>query len=297
MSTWSQGRPAVVVTGGTSGLGLATVEELLAQGSDVFAIGRNPDRCRQIEAELQSRFTPQVIRFIMCDLSATAAVRAGAREIRAALVEAGHVSIDALINNAATVSSWRIATPEGYEQQFAVNHLAAFLLTHELLPLLELGYPARVVVVASGSHRHGRIHWSDPMLTRGYSLLRAYEQTKLANVMFCEEFNRRYAHHSRVEAFAYDPGLMRTDIGMKSTGGLESAVWRMRTISRRAIDPSVSARALAHLSLANREELESHYMVLDRPGVAGRNARDPRDARRLWELSERLCSGEPSVAR
>ncbi len=295
MSAWNEGRPAVVITGGTSGLGRAALLRLLRSGADVVAIGRSEDRCASLESELQAEFTTQLVRVVPCDLSTTHRTREGAEQIRAILRESGHLAVDVLINNAAVASSWRITTAEGYESQFAVNHLAPFLLTNELMPQLQLGYPGRVIVVTSGSHRNGRIHWGDPMLTRGYSMLRAYRQSKLANVLFCTELNQRYAPTGRLRAYAYDPGLMRTDIGSKSTAGIERMIWGLRVRSPGAIDPDVSARALVRLALNEVPKPDRFYRQLESPARPARRSTDLRDAARLWAVSAKLCASEKAV--
>ena len=227
----------VVLTGATSGIGKATAACLLANGADVIAIGRDAERCRAVEMELGLRYPDRTLDFVVADLATTGAVRRAAADVAGLMQEDWENRLNglsALINNAALVSTWRMLTDEGYEQQFAVNHLAGFLLTKELQPLLERGVPGRVVTVSSGSHRHTAINWRDPMLSRGYTSLRAYRQSKLANVLFTTEFNRRYAQTTGVRAYAFDPGLVRTDIGCKSSSGIEHLVWRLRSRSRGA---------------------------------------------------------------
>ena len=288
----------VVLTGGTSGLGRATVEHLLANGADVIAIGRDADLCRSVEIELSVRYPDRSLGFIVADLSTTGEVRRAAGKIAGLLRERWDQSLSGLsglVNNAAMVSTWRMVTDEGYEKQFAVNHLAGFLLTHELLPLLERGTPGRVVTVSSGSHRHTTINWRDPMFSRGYTALRAYKQSKLANVLFTAEFNRRYAQSTGVRAYAFDPGLVRTDIGCKSSSGIEHLVWRLRSRGRGASAPELPAQHLAALALEREmENPDAFYRVLGRAGMADRAGSDPVLGARLWALSEQLCQ-EPTL--
>ena len=295
-------RRIVALTGGTSGIGLATVRELLSRGAHVIAVGRDPARCEETERELTRSYPEARINFVVADLSTTDQARRAAHEIGRIVGDApaAHGNggcLDALVNNAAVVSTWRMVTEEGYERQFAVNHLAGFVLANELVSLLDREAPGRVITVSSGSHRHARIHWADPMLSRSYSTLRAYKQSKLANVLFTAEFNRRYAGH-RVRAFAFDPGLVRTDIGTKSSSGIEHLVWTLRSRSRGARPPEVPARSLA--ALAVDEEItapEAFYRQLDAPGTADPAGTDRLAGARLWALSEQLCRDTAQVVR
>jgi NAD(P)-dependent dehydrogenase (short-subunit alcohol dehydrogenase family) len=287
----------VVLTGGTSGIGKATVLRLLANGVDVIAIGRDADRCRSVEIELGLSHPERTLEFVVADLATTVEVRRAAAEVAHLLQQRWDHSLSGLsglVNNAAMVSTWRMVTDEGYEKQFAVNHLAGFLLAHELLPLLERGSPGRVVTVSSSSHRHTTINWRDPMFSRGYTALRAYKQSKLANVLFTAEFNRRYADASGVRAYAFDPGLVRTDIGCKSSSGIERLVWRLRSQGRRASPPELPAQHLAALAVEPEiTQPNAFYRVLGQAGVASRAGRDPVSGSRLWAMSEQLCS-EPA---
>jgi NAD(P)-dependent dehydrogenase (short-subunit alcohol dehydrogenase family) len=281
---------SVVLAGGTSGIGLATVKQLLADGADVIAVGRDADRCAAAVNELRRLHPDGTVDYITADLSTTGEVRRAAREIARLLEERGRGSLDALINNAAAVSTWRMVTPEGFEQQFALNHLAAFLLSRELLPLLEKGR-GRVITVGSASHRGARMNWGDPMFTHGYNTLRAYRQSKLANVLFSAEFNRRYPD-SPVRAYVFDPGLVRTDIGLKQSTGIARLVWKIRSRSRGAVPPEVPAAYLAALVFA--KQVSGHlYWHKGSPAAAHRRGLDPVAGARLWALSLQLCQEDP----
>ena len=120
------------------------------------------------------------ITYLAADLSVLSEVRRLAADIQEQLAIDGFSHLDVLINNAGTVSSWYISTVDGFELQFAVNHLAPFLLTHELLPLLEQSQAGTVICVSSGSHYRTRLRWDDIMLRKSYNTLLAYKQTKLA---------------------------------------------------------------------------------------------------------------------
>jgi len=209
-------------------------------------------------------------------------------QIKETLQKHGCRKIDVLINNAGMVTNWYTATEDGYETQFAVNHLAPFLLTHLLFPLLQAAPAARVLTTSSNSHRAARIRWNDVMLERRYSTLRAYQQSKLANVMFSYEFNRRFAGITPMRAYAIDPGLVNTSIGLKGTNGPVRWVWERRR--KRGVDPEDGALTLIHVAVDPALQGSAEVYWKDcRPITPSRRAQDEEEAARLWKLSERLC--------
>ncbi len=142
---------AIVVTGATSGLGLASVRALADRGALVIGVGRSPARCARVQSELRAEAESDRVHLLAADLSLQRQVRDLAEAIRSHPGVAASGRLDVLINNAATVSSWYAATENGYELQFAVNHLAPFLLTHLLLDILKASAPSRIINVCSES--------------------------------------------------------------------------------------------------------------------------------------------------
>jgi NAD(P)-dependent dehydrogenase (short-subunit alcohol dehydrogenase family) len=156
------------------------------------------------------------------------------------------------------------------------------------MPLLLAAPSARVVTVSSGSHRRTRMHWADVMYRKRYRCLRAYKQSKLANVLFTAELNRRLGDGSTVRAYAADPGLVNTTIGSKGTGGIERLVWE----KRRAGGASAEQGAETVVFLAADSAVEGAraiYWKHCRPVRPDRYALRTDEAARLWDLSERLC--------
>lgn len=286
-------RIVAVVTGMTAGIGLATARALLERGAAVIGIGRDPEKCRQVQELLLA--DPARLAVLCADMSTCAGVRQAAALIGIQLDSWGFSGLDALVNNAGTVSSWYVNTREGYELQFATNHLAPFLLSLLLKSKLKMTPAARIITVSSASHYRTRIHWKDVMFRRHYHCLRAYKQSKLANVMFTCEFNRRYGDANRLRAYAVDPGLVCTDIGLKGTHGLESLVWRWRQKS--GCDPAVPGQAIAALAVdPGYEGRQEIYWCQGRPKKPSRNSRDPAQGSRLWTLSENLCGWLEPIA-
>ena len=175
-----------------------------------------------------------------------------------------------------------MTTEDGYEQQFALNYLAGFLLTNTLLPaLLQAG--GRVIMTGSQSHKGARVHWDDVMLSRGYNPLTAYKQSKLCDILFAKGLNDRYASRG-IRAYTVDPGLVRTDIGDKA-GGVVNLVWQLR--KRQGVRPAVPAETFAYLC-AEPTHPEGLYYCR---GIEKAYSRQVTSeiAARLFELSERLC--------
>jgi len=281
-----------VVTGATSGIGYAIAEGLLAKGMSVIGIGRSPERCKAAQDTLASRHPQGRAAYLLADLSLQTEVRGLRSAIDHQLVAWKHTTLDGLVNNAGTFTFHRTITGEGFENQWAVNHLAPFLLTHELLPLLQSAPSARVISVSSGSHFRTRMNWDDLQFKQRYPPLRAYQQSKLANVLFIAELRRRLGPDSSITAFAADPGLVNTRIGLKSRSPLARLVWDL--IRRRGIQPEESARGIRELLLAPDIVGSPHlYWKHGKPMQPNPQALDPAAGKRLWELSEHMCGLEP----
>jgi NAD(P)-dependent dehydrogenase (short-subunit alcohol dehydrogenase family) len=286
-------RRVAVVTGATGGIGLAAARLLSRSGAYVLGIGRDIARCRSAESDIRDACPGALVEYVTGELSSLRQVRALAAELTGRIETACGGRLDILAHIAGTVSSWRAQTEDAYEMQFAVNHLAPFLLTHELMPLLRQSGDARVLAVSSGSHYRARVRWDDVMLHRRYRALAAYGQSKLCNVLFITELARREAG-SCLSAYAFDPGLVNTDIGSKGTRGIERFVWEKRR--RHGRSPEEPAEYLA--ALVTEPGFSGQTGMYWRDGrvkTPSRRARDPLAARRLWELSEELCGFSGTV--
>jgi retinol dehydrogenase-12 len=272
-----------VLTGATSGIGLAAARLLAERGALLIGVGRSAERSAHPHAR---------VHYLVADLSEQAQIRRLAADIRAYLLEHRLNNLDGLINSAGTFTFWKTLTPEGFEMQWAVNHLAHFLLTHELLSLLQTAPAGRVVTVSSGSHYHARLRWHDIQLKRGYFCLLAYQQTKLCNVLFTAELNRQLGEKSTMQAFAADPGLVNTEMGFKGNPVLVRWVWSIRR--RSGVPAEQSARGVVYLatepSIQHSPEI---YWRDGHPKAPNPYALDEEAAKRLWILSEQMCGIEP----
>ena len=255
-----------LVTGATAGLGREVARELAARGARVLLHGRNREKAEAVRREIAG---PGQVDVLVADLSSLAQVRELARE-----VEHSTDALHLLVNNAGIAGPPRTETEDGLELHLAVNYLSHFLLTHELLPLLERSAPARVVNVSSIGQ--APIDLDDPMLTRGYDPMRAYCQSKLAQVAFTFELAGR-RRESGVTVNALHPAtLMDTKMVREYFGTpLTSVAEGTEATLRLAIDPELDG-------------VTGRYFDGLRESRAHRQAYDPEARARLWELSERL---------
>jgi NAD(P)-dependent dehydrogenase (short-subunit alcohol dehydrogenase family) len=280
-----------VVTGGTSGIGLAVIRQLIARGHTVIGVGRSEARCGAVTRQLAGSHPVGRLAFAVADLSTQLNVRGLAKDIERRLDAWGEAGLDGMVNNAGTFTFWQTLTPEGFETQWAVNHLAPFLLTNLLLPRLQAKPESRVVTVSSGSHYGARLDWADIQRMRHYNPLKVYKQTKLANILFTMELRRRQGEASGVRAFAADPGLVDTDMGMKVNSRLARWVWSIR---RRSGLPAEQAASGIVRLLLDPDVLESSqiYWKDGRPRPPDPAGLDEDAAYRLWELSAQMCGLE-----
>ncbi len=275
----------IVITGATSGMGFAAAKVLASVGHNVIGIGRDQIRCQQAAEKIKEENPDANIRYLVYDLSSMENIRKIADDIKKLTIENNYEAIDVLINNAATVTSWFTQTNEGIEMQFAVNHLAPFLLSHLLLPLLEKSTDSRIITVSSRSHRNMRMNWKDLMFKKRYGVLQAYKQSKLANVLFTREFNRR---SKKARAFSVDPGLVKTEIGMKNTSGIVNVFWKNRM--QKGQTPLAGAETIIYLAQTEflPETEESNFKFL-RPLPTSRYSYNIEHGSRLWAVSEKFC--------
>ena len=270
----------VLVTGGTGGIGRATAVGLARMGAHVAITGRDRARGDDAAREIHGAGGGQVEVFI-ADLSSQAQVRRLADDVGRALPR-----IDVLVNNVGGFWNSRHVTEDGLERTFAVNHLAPFLLTHLLCEPLTRGGAARIVTVASRAHAQGRIDFEDLQSERGYSGARAYNQSKLANVLFSYELARRLAG-TVVTANVLHPGVVSTAFGAEDPAWVQRLlVPVLRPVMK---SPAKGAATTIHLASApGLVKVTGGYFVNSKPKRSAKHSYDEAVAARLWRASADL---------
>ena len=184
-------KKAIIITGATSGIGLETTRLLAGKDYCILAVGHSTANCEKADRDIRFGIPDADISWFAGDLMQQREVVRVAGEIKQRLNENGTESLYALINNAGCARSRYMTTEDGYEQQFALNHLAGFRLTHELLPYL-LKEGGRVIMTSSESHKNMKVRWRDVMMRKHYNPLLAYKQSKLCNMLFALGLSDRY---------------------------------------------------------------------------------------------------------
>ena len=279
----------VLVTGGTGGIGRATALGLAKMGATVAITGRDPARAEDAAAEIRSTTGGAATVFI-ADLSSQAEVRRLADEALARLPR-----IDVLVNNVGGYWHTRHITVDGLELTLAVNHLAPFLLTNLLLPRLKQSPHARVVTVASHAHAHGSIDFEDLQGQRAYSGARAYNQSKLANVLFSYELAKR-ERHTGLAANALHPGVVSTAFGAEDPATTQ----RLLVPFLRPFMKNPAQGAATSIHVASSPELDSvtgRYFTNGRARHSSKSSYAQATAASLWSTSADLVGLPPLTRR
>jgi len=287
---------AAVVTGANSGIGLQTARQLAAHGADVTLAVRDEERGASAAAQISAWAPGAVVTVAQLDLADLSSVRAFANRWSQAYPD----GLDLLINNAGIMATPRRVTPDGFESQLATNHLGHFALTALLLPALVARPRSRVVTVSSQVHRMGKIHFDDLMGERRYFAWGAYAQSKLANLLFTRELQRRLdVLGIPLRAMASHPGYAATNLQsagprMRNRGWMERAT----DFGNQLFAQSAEMGALPSLFAATAPDLpggayagpSGPFEQHGYPVLVGRSKAAMNDAvaRRLWAVSEEL---------
>jgi NAD(P)-dependent dehydrogenase (short-subunit alcohol dehydrogenase family) len=265
----------IVITGGTSGIGLACVHDLLSKGWEICLLARGREK-----VEMLQKRTGGNLHYVYCDLADLRSVKHAADQLKA---ELSH--IDVLMNNAGAWFMKKQFTKDDFEMSFGMNHLGHFLLTTELMDIL-LKSKSRIINVSSGAHKSGEIDFEDMRWEkRKYEVFKSYGASKLANILFTKELKKRYGDQG-LTAYSLHPGVVGTNFGNTTKGPFS---WLYSFAKPFMITPKTGAKT--QLMLATEEGIEKYsgeYFVREKVKMPAIQALDMNKANELWKYSE-IC--------
>lgn len=272
-----EGRVAIV-TGANSGMGMATTAALSDLGARVIMLCRNKERGEKALSKLMKK-AGRSLELIICDLGDYDSIRKFARQVKSE-----YKRIDILVNNAGFISLDRQETKEGLERQFGINHIGHFLLTELLLCIM--GEGSRIVIVASGAHKTGKIHFDDINLTHGFNVVKAYSQSKLANVLYTRELARR-TRKQGITVNCCHPGAVATNIGIdRETGFGKTITGLLKPFFQ---TPEEGARTAIFLATDDSvKNISGEYFYKCKVAKSSKRSKDIRLARKLSVFSKNL---------
>jgi NAD(P)-dependent dehydrogenase (short-subunit alcohol dehydrogenase family) len=284
-----------IVTGANTGIGYEAALVLAARRARVLLACRDEAKAQAAMAKIRSAVPGADLVFLPCDQADLASVR------RAADIAAQEPRIDVLLNNAGVMFPPLTRTAQGFELQFGVNHLGCFALTCLLLPKLAETPGARVVVTASLAHRRGKISWDDLNAEQSYSASQRYSDSKLANLLFVQELDRRLrAAHSPVTAICCHPGVATTELARHMPGFLRAlwpALGKVLNTAAMGAWPALQAATAADVQPGGYYGPQQLGGARGPSGAAKRSAQaqDAALARRLWDVSVQMTGIDPGL--
>lgn len=274
-----------IVTGANSGMGMATVEALSDKGATVIMLCRSEERGREAVSAL-TKEKERDLDLMICDLGDFASIRDFVRRVKEK-----YPRVDILVNNAGFISLDRQETANGFERQFGINHLGHFLLTTLLLDWMRAD--SRIVIVASGAHKAGKIHFDDINLHHGYNVVKAYSQSKLANVLFTRELAARLKGRG-ITVNCCHPGAVATNMGVDRETGFGKTITGL--LKPFFLTPAQGAATAIYLASDDAvAHISGGYFYKCRIAKSSKRSKSRKTARRLYELSEELVRGIEEV--
>ncbi|ADU32127.1 SDR family oxidoreductase [Evansella cellulosilytica] len=269
----------VVVTGATSGIGLATAIELAKKRYRVCLLSRDKERGYEALRKVQEESGNKALEMWIVDLGDLQSIREFAARFTAT-----HKTIDVLINNAGVISLKRQETKDGFEWQMGVNHLGHFLLTNLLLDLLLKSEQGRIINVSSGGYSWGNFYEQDPHLKKGYTVFKGYGQSKLANILFTKELAKRLKD-TAVTVNTLHPGAVATSLGVNRQTGFGKGVYKLLTPFFKT--PNEGAATSIYLATSPEvKDSSGEYFINCKVAKLSKRAKDERLAEKLWEWSK-----------
>lgn len=273
-----------LVTGATSGIGLANVELLLKKKIHVIGLGRSIEKNMNVIEKMKEYTNDVNLDLVLGDLSDIRKTNLAIESIKKIVEDKYDGKIDILMNIAGIVSSGLHLNDDGNEITFATNHLSVFMLTKAMIPYLEKSLDPRILVVSSLSHYRARINFNNIQNIKFYNILKAYQRSKLYNVFFVKEFSRRYP---KLPIYAIDPGLVKTEIGLKNTSKIAAAIWSWRV--SKGTDAYYPAEFMVNIATnIDYLPLAGNYFKEGKLKKSNPITYNEPIARRLWEYTESI---------
>lgn len=269
-----------IVTGATSGIGKAILELLLNDKIDVIALGRNQNRLDQLAIEMSEIKTAKLT-LVLGDLSDNNKSREASLALANVIEKKYGGRLDILMHIAGMVSSGYHENQDGNEITFATNHLSVMILTQKLYPYLLKSDDPRMLVVSSRSHYRANINFNNLQSRKLYNIFKAYKRSKLYNVFFVRYFAK---HIKEIPTFAIDPGLVKTEIGMKNTNALAQYFWKKH--ANRGTDVYYPTRFMLDIATKPEyKELTGHYFLEGKSVKSNPITYDLDVCEKLWNAS------------
>ncbi len=266
-----------LVTGANTGIGYATAVGLAERGATVVMLCRDAARGATAVRDAQQATGNPHVELLLCDLASLESIRQAATDF-----QARHGALHVLINNASVIPRQREVTVDGLERQFAVNHLAYFLLTNLLLDVVKASAPARIINVSSQVHSSGVVDFADLQAERSYRPTQVYANSKLMNVLFTFELARRLVG-TGVTVNCLHPGVVDTNLGRDYSG-------LPRSVPRGGLSWAEGARTSLYLATAPEvKDVTGRYFRGEAEARPSATAQDEKLARRLWDVSTELA--------
>ena len=275
--TVSMNEKTILITGATNGIGLVAARELAKMGAGIVIVSRSAERCAAVTEQIKGETGNSRVEYIVADLSTHAGTQKTAHEFKKR-----HMRLDVLLNNAGAMFMQRQLSADGIEMTWALNHLGYFVLTMLLLDTMKNSGAARIVNVSSDAHRSGKMNFDDLQMEKSYAGIAAYQQSKLANILFTYELARKL-EGSKVTTNVLHPGLIRTGFNRNNGAVMSLVMGLLAPFSRNAAEGAQTSIYLAsspEVEGVSGKYFEDSKAVPSSPASYNRAA-----AERLWQVS------------
>lgn len=279
----------VVVTGANSGMGKAIAVEMAKRGYEVIMLCRDEKRGHAALREVKKLSGSTSVSLELCDLASFESILRCTKRL-----SEKYEWIDCMINNAGVILTKRYETEDGFEMQIGVNHFGHFLLTKELLPLIKNASEGRIVVVSSGAHKVGKIHFDDLQLTKGYHAFKAYAQSKLANLLYVKAM-AEVLKGTGITINALHPGAVGTNMGVNRETGFGKGI--MSVLSKFFLSPEEGAQTSVYLAVSpDVKGLSGGYYYKQKLAKTAKIAQNKEVILKFYQLSNTLVEEKKAAS-